>query len=61
LPEPNRSRPSNNIGNIADVPRKYVPAANIDEPMRHNSENKNTPTGIHNTKHKDASQISYWI
>ena len=53
-PEPNRSRPSNIIGNNAIFPCRNVPAANVEEPMRDKNENKKTPTVIDNILFKRA-------
>lgn len=44
FPDPNSRRPINITGNIADVPLKNIPTANVDDPSTQRNENRNNPT-----------------
>ncbi len=57
FPEPNSSLPSSITGSMEEVPLRKAPAANRDDPITHNEENRNTPTA---TK-RESTSIILWL
>ena len=44
FPDPNIKRPTSMTGNMALVPFNIAPPANVQDPIKHRPENRNSPT-----------------